>query len=109
MGSWRSGAWDELRQLATMLQAPVVMTANGKGAISDRDPLAQNILGATGLLPRADVVLAIGTRFVDPSTAAWKLGPDRTVIQLDIDPGEIGRNIRSPSASRPTSKPLWRN
>lgn len=87
-----SGAWDELRQLASLLQAPVVMTANGKGAISDRDPLAQNILGATVLLPKADVVLAVGTRFVDPSTAAWKLGPDRTVIQIDIDPQEIGRN-----------------
>ena len=68
------------------------MTANGKGAISDRHPLAQNILGATELLPQADVILAVGTRFVDPATAAWKLGPDRTVIQLDIDPQEIGRN-----------------
>ena len=43
-----SGAWDELRRLATLLQAPVVMTANGKGALSDRDPLAQNILGGDG-------------------------------------------------------------
>ena len=88
-----SGAWNELRELANLLQAPVVMTANGKGAVSDRDPLAHNILGATALLPPADVVLAVGTRFVDPATAAWKLGPDRTVIQLDIDPQEIGRNF----------------
>jgi acetolactate synthase I/II/III large subunit len=87
-----SGSWDELRQLATLLQAPVVMTANGKGALSDRDPLAQNILGAAELLPRADVVLAVGTRFVDPSTASWGLGRQRTVIQLDVDPREIGRN-----------------
>jgi acetolactate synthase-1/2/3 large subunit len=87
-----SGAWEELRRLATTLQAPVVMTANGKGAISDRDPLAQNILAAMELLPRADVVLAVGTRFVDPATARWGLGPGRTVIQLDIDPDEIGRN-----------------
>jgi acetolactate synthase-1/2/3 large subunit len=87
-----SGAWDELRRLATLLQAPVMMTANGKGALSDRDPLAQNILGAIELLRDADVVLAVGTRFVDPATAKWGLGSGRTVIQLDIDAEEIGRN-----------------
>lgn len=88
-----SGAWDELRRLAHLLQAPVVMTANGKGALSDRDPLAHNILGAMELLPRADVVLAVGTRFVDPATARWGLQAGRTVIQLDVDPREIGRNF----------------
>ena len=89
-----SGAWDELRRLATMLQAPVVMTANGKGAISDRDPLAQNILGGIELLPEADVILAVGTRFVDPATSVkWGLGPERTVIQMDIDPEEVSRNF----------------
>lgn len=87
-----SGAWDELRRLASLLQAPVVMTANGKGAISDRDPLAHNLAGAMELLPGADVILAAGTRFVDPVTAHWAIGPGRTVIQLDIDPEEIGRN-----------------
>ncbi len=75
-----------------MLQAPVVMTSNGKGAISDRDPLAQNVLGGMALLPEADVVFAVGTRFVDPATAKWKMEPGRTVIQMDIDPAEIGRN-----------------
>ena len=87
-----SGAWEELRRLAALLQAPVVMTANGKGALSDRDPLAQSILGAMELLRDADVVLAVGTRFVDPATARWGFGPDRTVIQMDVDPEEIGRN-----------------
>ena len=87
-----SGAWDELRQLAALLQAPVVMTANGKGALSDRDPLAHNMLGARELLPDADVVLAVGTRFVDPATAKWALPAGRAVIQLDIDRDEIGRN-----------------
>lgn len=87
-----SNAWHELRRLATALQAPVVMTSNGKGALSDRDPLAQNILGAKELMPQADVVLAVGTRFVDPATARWGVGPQHSVIQLDIDPDEIARN-----------------
>ncbi|MBA3450917.1 MAG: thiamine pyrophosphate-binding protein, partial [Chloroflexia bacterium] len=87
-----SAAWDELRRLATLLQAPVVMTANGKGALSDRDPLAQNILAGMELLSTADVIFAVGTRFVDPATAKWGLAPGRTVVQMDIDPEEIGRN-----------------
>ncbi len=87
-----SAAWDQLRRLATLLQAPVVMTVNGKGALSDRDPLAQNILAGMELLPDADVIFAVGTRFVDPATAKWGIGPGRPVIQMDIDPEEIGRN-----------------
>ncbi len=84
-------AWDQLREMAALLQAPVVMTANGKGALSDRNPLAHNILGGMELLPDADVILAVGTRFVDPATAKWGIGLNRRVIQIDIDPEEIGR------------------
>ena len=91
-GVLRSGAWDELRGLAMLLQAPVVMTANGKGALSDRDPLAQNILGGIELLREADVIFAVGTRFVDPATAKWGVVPDQTIIQMDIDAEEIARN-----------------
>jgi len=54
--------------------------------------LAQNILTAMTLLPDADVVLAVGTRFVDPATMRWGLKPHQEIIQLDIDPLEIGRN-----------------
>lgn len=87
-----SDAGEELLRLAELLQAPVVMTANGKGAVSSRNPLGQNILGGMELLPQADVILAVGTRFVDPATAVWKIAPGRTVIQMDIDPEEIARN-----------------
>ena len=91
-GIIRGSATEPLRRLAEALQAPVVMTANGKGALSDRHPLAQGILGGMELLADADVILAVGTRFVEPATASWGIGPDRTVIQLDIDVEEIGRN-----------------
>jgi acetolactate synthase-1/2/3 large subunit len=91
-GVLRSPGWGELRRLAALLQAPVVMTANGKGALSDRDPLAQNILGGMELLPEADVIFAVGTRFVDPATAKWGINRNQTIIQMDIDPGEIARN-----------------
>ncbi|MDP9472766.1 MAG: thiamine pyrophosphate-binding protein [Chloroflexota bacterium] len=87
-------AWDELLALAELLQAPVVVTSNGKGAISDRHPLSQNVIAGMELFPHADAILAVGTRFVDPATARWQIEPGRTVIQMDIDPQEIGRNYR---------------
>src|SRR2546427_735062 len=78
--------------VAELLQAGVVETAEGKGAISDASDLS---LGA-GLFPKsplrgyldvADVVLAVGSRC---ALAAFK--PDQQVIQLDADAEEIGRN-----------------
>ncbi len=82
----------ELARLAERLQAPVVTTAEGKGAISDRHPLA---LGALRLRndpvakeePNFDVILAVGTRLAFP---AWLDG--QRVVQVDIDPAELGRN-----------------
>ncbi|MGB3306648.1 MAG: thiamine pyrophosphate-dependent enzyme [Thermomicrobiales bacterium] len=85
-------ATQELRELAEMLQAPVIMSTNGKGAISSHHYLAHPTVGAFQLMPKADVVLAVGTRFVEPATAPWGVKPGQQVIQLDIDEAEIGRN-----------------
>jgi acetolactate synthase-1/2/3 large subunit len=87
----RSGASDELLQLAELLQAPVIMSRNGRGAISDRHYLAQGPLADPPLRAAADVVIAIGTRlFETPERADAFAG--KTLIQLDIDDEEIGRN-----------------
>jgi len=83
----------ELLQLAELLQAPVVMSSNGKGAVSARHYLAQTTLAARQLVPEADVILAVGTRFVEPATYPWGVKPGATVVQLDIDPDEVGRNF----------------
>src|SRR4051794_21545966 len=47
-------AWDELRQVAETLDAPVVMTVNGRGSLSDRHPLATTLLALPELLPSSD-------------------------------------------------------
>jgi acetolactate synthase I/II/III large subunit len=91
-GVMLSGAWEALHELAEMLQAPVVMTPEGKGAISDRSYLAQNVVGGRRLFPESDVILAVGTRFLQPATSPWGPTNEQTVIQLDIDPEEVGRN-----------------
>src|SRR5579883_619696 len=82
----------ELLRLAELLEAPVVMSTNARGAVSDRHYLGQWPMAGARLLPEADVVLAAGTRFVQPATAPWGVKPQQTVIQIEIDPEELGRN-----------------
>ena len=58
------GACEELRRVAELLEAPVIQSANGKGAISDRHPLSLPLRALPEVGPDADAVLLIGTRFV---------------------------------------------
>jgi acetolactate synthase-1/2/3 large subunit len=96
-GILRAGASAELLRLAELLQAPVVVSQNGKGAISDEHYLTQSTVGAVDLLPAADVVLAAGSRFMlDSLSRLGQYVAGKTVIHLDIDPEEITRN-RTPA------------
>ena len=91
-GILRSGASAELVRLAEMLQAPVVVSQNGKGAIPDDNYLAQTTTGAMTLLPESDVILVAGSRFMlDTLSGLNGLITDQKVIHLEIDPEEIGR------------------
>src|SRR5439155_789057 len=87
-----AGAHEAVALVAEYLQAGVVQSAEGKGAIDDESDLS---LGAA-LWPRnplrryvdaADVVLAVGSRL-----AVAAFAPDQQVIQIDVDEEEIGRN-----------------
>jgi len=92
-GVLSGNAWEELRQLAELLEAPVFASDNGRGAISDRHYLSQPIPAVADLVPTADVVLAVGTRFLAPTMPIWPTDTGRIVIQLDVDSQEIGRNL----------------
>jgi acetolactate synthase-1/2/3 large subunit len=93
-GVLRGQAWAELQQLAELLEAPVMMSANGKGAISDRHYLAHNQVGELELRPSADVMLVVGTRFLDNFSNPRPVDPAVKVIRLDIDEEEIHRDFR---------------
>lgn len=88
-----SEATAELQELAEMLGAPVVVSQNGRGALSDRHPLALPSIAAYDLLPNADVILAVGTRFVMPGPNPYPTDEDQTVIHVDIDDSELDRNV----------------
>jgi acetolactate synthase-1/2/3 large subunit len=93
-GIFTSEAWDVLRELAVVLQAPVVMTSNGRGALSHHHPLALNATAGLLLVGRADAILAVGTRFVEPTVRWGGLPAGVPTIQIDIDPEEVGRNAK---------------
>lgn len=92
-GVSRGEAEIELLQLAELLQAPVIPSRNGRGAISDRHYLAQYSISTSELVRQADVILAVGTRFTQPVEGGWPPEAHPTLIQLDRDPTEIGRNV----------------
>ncbi|HWE76822.1 MAG TPA: thiamine pyrophosphate-dependent enzyme [Stellaceae bacterium] len=84
------GAEEPLLALASMLQAPVIMTRHGRGAVSDRHYLAQTLMGGHVLWPEVDVVLAVGTRFLE---AEWGLDERIRTIRLDVDALQAERPV----------------
>jgi len=85
------GAEEELLQLAEMLQAPVTMSRNAKGAVSFRHYLGLPETAGHRLWSEVDVVLAVGTR-LDEQYRRWGMSDDIKVIRIDIDPAELERN-----------------
>lgn len=79
------GAEAELLELAEMLQAPVVMSEHGGGALDIRHPLAQTMQVGNDLWPAIDVALAAGTRFFHP-IVEWGRDDDIKLVRIDIDP-----------------------
>lgn len=90
-GAVTCGATDTLRQLAEKIGAPVVMSDNGLGAIDGRHPLAMNALAGRAVFQHADVVLVLGSRFIDALTPSpsWPAGKIR-FIHINIDAADLG-------------------
>ena len=90
---FHSNARNELRLLAEKLNAPVIVTRNGKGVLSEDHPLALQICyGYLGreALQRTDCLIGIGPRFTSIDTRNWSLELPQPFIQIDEDADEIG-------------------
>ena len=90
VGSGALAAGDALLALAERLQAPVVAKRKGKGIVSDRHYLSQNLPAGHALWADADVVLAVGTRLKMPLTM-WGKDDDLSLVRIDIDAEEMTR------------------
>ena len=98
-GVTTSQAQREVVQLAELLSIPVATSLNAKGAIPDGHPLSVGVVGsysrwcANRVVAEADLVVFVGSHTGSQVTLDWKIPPAGTpVIQIDIDPSELGRN-----------------
>jgi acetolactate synthase I/II/III large subunit len=98
-------AWDELRELAERLEAPVVMSVNGRGSLSDRHPLAAIGMALPVLLPEADAVLAVGTRLLGPGNQPVRPAGGAPLIRIDADPAQLNRTTPATIAIAADARP----
>ncbi|MCZ7357689.1 MAG: acetolactate synthase large subunit [Candidatus Methanoperedens sp.] len=96
-----SNATEELRALAEGIMAPVTTTLMGMGAFPTSHPLSVGMLGMHGTryanyaIQESDLIIAVGVRFDDRVTGKISaFAPNAKIIHIDIDPAEIGKNVR---------------
>lgn len=97
------GAVDSLKAFVDQTGIPVASTLMGKGSIREDHPLYLGMVGMHGSLQgnmaigRCDLMIAVGTRFSDRVIGdpdKYNQITGRTIIHVDIDPAEIGKNVR---------------
>jgi acetolactate synthase-1/2/3 large subunit len=101
MGQGCQDATASVAAAAEMLQAPVATSVSGKGAVPDRHPLAvgwgygpQGTRAAEKTFAEdVDMVLAVGVRFSENSTANFSLPGKERLIHVDANPNNLGKNV----------------
>jgi acetolactate synthase I/II/III large subunit len=98
-GATASGCGAELIALGERLAAPIGVSLGAYGLIPTRHPLAIGTVGdyaappANRIAHEADLVLYVGCHTGDQVTYAWRIPPiDTPVVQIDVDPIELGRS-----------------
>ena len=99
-GAVLSGASESLSEFAHKLDSPVTDSLMGKGAFPGTDDLYTGMLGMHGTktsnfgVSKCDLLVVIGARFSDRVTGnAKKFANNAKILQIDIDPAEIDKNI----------------
>ncbi len=96
-----SGGSKELRELAEYTEIPVTMTLMGLGSFPGNHKLSLGMPGMHGTyyankaIQESDLLIAIGMRFDDRVTGKLDaFAPNAKIIQIDIDPTSIRKNVR---------------
>jgi len=97
-------AWDALTVFAETLNIPVATSINGKGSIAETSRVSIGIVGGNGaraytndVVSDADLIIYVGSRTDSTTTHHWSvpsIGDPPAVIQIDVEPFEIGNNYR---------------
>lgn len=100
-GVTASGKGTDVIALSNMLGAPIAMSLMGLGSVPYSFDLNLGLSGMHGryaaitAMSEADLIIAAGARFSDRATGkANEYGHNTAIIHMDIDPAEIGKNIR---------------
>ena len=102
-GALHAKAGELITQLAEAWGAAVITTLAGKGTVAETHDQYGFHTGSKGtaigveLSRKADVVLAVGTRFADETTCSYRKGaafnfPETKLVHIDLDAGELGKN-----------------
>src|SRR5512136_754363 len=96
-----ANAHQELFELAVKIYAPVTTTLMGVGCFPEDHPLSLGMLGMHGTryanyaIQESDLIVAVGARFDDRVTGKIaSFAPKAKIIHMDVDPAEIGKNVR---------------
>lgn len=99
-GAAASDAWEEVRELAHKIQAPVTDSLMGKGVFSGEDPYYTGMLGMHGTkasnlgVTKCDLLITIGARFSDRVTGNTRnFARNAKILQIDVDAAEINKNV----------------
>jgi len=90
VGSGAQDAATEVRELAELLEAPVVAFRGGRGVVADDHPLGFNLPAGHRVWPQVDVVIGIGSRMLEP-LRHWGTDESLKVVRIDIDAEEMTR------------------
>ncbi|MBT4888950.1 MAG: thiamine pyrophosphate-binding protein [Rhodospirillales bacterium] len=107
-GCLLSQAWDPVLELAETYRIPIATTLMGKGLVPDSHPLSIGVMGtytggkfgkgqiANQIVAEADLAIIMGSRTDQVPYDDWNIPTKGTsIIHLDIDPEEIGRNFET--------------
>jgi len=96
-----SQAYSELRELAEKAEIPVITTLLGISSFPESHDLSFGMIGMHGMayanmaVQAADLIIATGMRYDDRATGkVATFAPHARIIHIDIDPAEIGKNVR---------------
>jgi acetolactate synthase I/II/III large subunit len=99
-----SGAEADVAELVHRLGAGLLTSPNGRGVLSEDDPLCIGNLSwdpeVRALCADADVLVAVGTRYQGPNTENWKMPLPGTIVQIDVVPERPALNYEATVAVR---------
>ncbi|MEM4090759.1 MAG: thiamine pyrophosphate-binding protein, partial [Thermoplasmatales archaeon] len=97
-----SRAAEDVDEFSTLLNIPILTTPSGRGTIPEDKPLAFGQVGlyrtkvSKRIYEEADLIIMLGTQFEEFQSASWAYTPKSAkIIQFDIDPLTINRNVRA--------------